>query len=75
MIDTIAKQQRLKYYQQLKEGKYTRLCKTEAALDNEYKKQSERMNNLVAIVDNLVQEFPHAQPALKKVLLCYGSKV
>ncbi len=74
MADLLAKQQRSKYYHQVKDKKYTRFCKTEAALENERQKQVDRMQAVLAIVDRLTQEYPHVQPALRKVTLAYGSR-
>ena len=74
MADLVSKQQRNKYYQQLKDGRYTRLCKTETALDVELNKQVEKMQTLTAIADRLIQEYPHTQPGIRKVTLTYGSR-
>lgn len=74
MTDLLSKQQKSKYYQQFKDGKYTRLVKSDAALDNELQKQVDRMQTLNAIVDRLNQEFPHAQPALRRVTLTLSTR-
>ena len=74
LSDLVAKQQKAKYYQQSKDGKYTRLCKTDTALDNEHGKQEDRLQTIHAIMDRLSQEYPHIQPALRKVGLAYGSR-
>ena len=74
LSDLVAQQQRGKYYQQVKDGKYTRICRTASALESELNKQEERMETLAAISDRLTQEYPHAQPALKRVVLTYGSR-
>ena len=69
MTELLGKQQKMKYFQQAKDGKYTRLCKSEASLENEYQKQVDRMQALSAIVDRLNQEYPHTQPTLRRVTL------
>ena len=74
MADLLAKQQKAKYFQQVKDGRYTRLCKSDAALEQEMTKQTDRMQTLSAIVDRLNQEFPHVQPALRKVTLSLGTR-
>lgn len=74
LADLVTKQQKSKYYQQVKENRYTRLCKTDSALDVELNKQMDKMQTLTAIVDRLSQEYPHAQPAIKKVSMAYGSR-
>ncbi|XP_045213458.2 coiled-coil domain-containing protein 40-like [Mercenaria mercenaria] len=74
MTELLARQQKMKYYQQAKEGKYNRLCKSEASLESEYQKQVDRMQSLSAIVDRLNQEYPHAQPTLRRVTVNLSSK-
>ena len=74
LAELLSRQQKMKYYQQVKDGKYTMLCKTPAALDLESQKQEERVQALTAIVDRLNSEFPHAQPALRKVTLMLASR-
>lgn len=68
----MAKQQKLKYYTQLKSGRYAPLCKTPETLENELQKQRARLQSLMTIVDRLNQEFPQAQPALRKITLSLG---
>ncbi|XP_015752851.1 PREDICTED: coiled-coil domain-containing protein 40-like [Acropora digitifera] len=72
LADIVAKQQKLKYYTLLKNGKYTPLCKTPESLANELQKQRDRLQSLMTIVDRLNQEFPQAQPALRKITLSLG---
>jgi hypothetical protein len=74
LSDLLAAQQRGKYYQQVKAGKYTRLCRTMSALETELGKMEERMHTLAAITERLTQEYPHVTPALRRVLLVYGSR-
>ena len=64
----------MKYYQQAKDGKYVRICKSDASLEAEYQKQMDRMQTLGNIVDRLNQEYPHAQPALRRVTINLSSK-
>jgi len=64
----------MKYYQQVKDGKYSMLCKSESSLETEQNKQVDRMQALSAIVDRLNQEFPHSQLALRKVSLALSAR-
>uniref|UniRef100_A0A0B7A0L2 Coiled-coil domain-containing protein 40 n=1 Tax=Arion vulgaris TaxID=1028688 RepID=A0A0B7A0L2_9EUPU len=66
LSELLARQQKMKYYQQVKEGKYVMLCRTPAAIEQETQKQENRLQALTAIVDRLNSEFPHAQQALRK---------
>jgi predicted nuclease with TOPRIM domain len=74
LSDIVAKQQKVKYYTQLKEERYTPLCKTPESLEAEIMKQRERLQSLMTIVDKLNQEFPHAQQVLRKVTLSLGQR-
>ncbi|XP_064620964.1 coiled-coil domain-containing protein 40-like isoform X2 [Lineus longissimus] len=74
MSEIISKQQKAKYYQQVKDGKYIRLCKTDAGLDTETTKQTDRMYTLSTIVDKLNQEYPHIQTSLRKVSVALASR-
>ncbi|XP_046567885.1 coiled-coil domain-containing protein 40-like [Haliotis rubra] len=74
MKDLVGKQQKHKYYQQVKDGKYTMLCKSESSLETEHSKQIDRMQALSTIVDRLNQEFPHVQPALRNVTIALSSR-
>ncbi|KAK3091997.1 hypothetical protein FSP39_024328 [Pinctada imbricata] len=74
LTELLGKQQKSKYFQQAKDGKYVMLCKSESSLENEHTKQVDRMQALSAIVDRLNQEFPHIQPALRKVTLALSTR-
>ena len=74
MTELLGKQQKMKYYQQVKDNKYMMLCKSESSLETEGNKQVDRMQALSAIVDRLNQEFPHVQPALRKVSLALATR-
>ena len=43
LVELLARQQKMKYYQQVKDGKYTMMCKTPASLDLETQKQEDRV--------------------------------
>jgi predicted nucleic acid-binding Zn-ribbon protein len=75
LSELLARQQRMKYYQQVKEGKYTMLCRTPTALELESHKQDDRLQALTAIVDRLNTEFPHAQQALRKASLAIAARI
>ena len=60
---------------QVSDGKYQRLCRTAESLENEKQRQTERMNELAAIVDRLGCEYPSALPSLRKAVLAYGSRL
>lgn len=66
-MDIIGKQQRGKYYASLKVGKYSRLCKTPSALENEKEKQSERLHSISSLVDRMTVEYPELQTAFQDI--------
>ena len=74
MADLLALQQKSKNFEALKNGKYVMLCKTEAGLNAESQKQTDKFHKLTSIVDRLNNEHPHLQPALRKVTLSLGSR-
>jgi hypothetical protein len=67
-------QKKGKHLTAVKEARYTTLCKTSETLDGELQKQKDRLQSLMSIVDRLNQEFPYAQPALRKITLSLGSR-
>ncbi|XP_075260271.1 coiled-coil domain-containing protein 40-like [Convolutriloba macropyga] len=74
MADLLALQQKSKNFEALKNGKYVMLCKTEAGLNAETQKQTDKFHKLTSIVDRLNNEHPHLQPSLRKVTLSLGSR-
>jgi len=59
----------------MSDGKFVRMCKTAESLQNEMRRQTERMNELAAIVARLGDEHPDATPDLRKAALAYGSRL
>ncbi|XP_025098485.1 coiled-coil domain-containing protein 40-like isoform X2 [Pomacea canaliculata] len=75
LMDLLTKQQRMKYLQQVKEGRYTPICRTESAMQIEQGKQEGRLHALNAIVDRLNQEFPYAQLSLRLATWALSSRI
>jgi len=73
--EIIAKQTKVKHLMSLKEGKYTKLCKTEPALKAEIDKQENRFHHTINILDRVSQEFPHSRQALRRVATIFTSSV
>jgi hypothetical protein len=63
----LTKQRRVKYYDQLKQGKYTLLCKQETQNEQEVMKQLDRLRSLGTIVTKLSEEYPNLQTIIRKV--------
>ncbi len=63
----MTKQRRVKYYDQLKQGKYTLLCKQETQNEQEVMKQLDRLRSLGTIVTKLSEEYPNLQTIIRKV--------
>ena len=73
LMDIIGKQQRGKYYASLKAGKYSRLCKTPAALESEKEKQSERLYSISTLVDRMTSEYPELQTSFQDIFVALRS--
>lgn len=65
----VAEQQKSKYFQQVKEDKYKFLYKKKLSRHTEFKKQVNRIQALLAIVEQMNQEYPRLQFSLAKVAL------
>jgi len=66
MDELLKKQRNLKYYDQVKQGKYTMLCKQEEQNEQETMKQLDRLRSLTAIVGKISEEFPNLQTIIRK---------
>ncbi|XP_043924009.1 coiled-coil domain-containing protein 40 [Protopterus annectens] len=71
----VAYQTRLKHLQAVKDEKYTPLCKTEQALENEKQKQEDRIHIVSSIMDRIQQEYPQYQGTLRQVSLVLASRL
>lgn len=67
MEELLMKQRRVKYYDQLKHGKYTLLAKQDTQNEQETMKQLDRLRSLGTIVNKLSEEYPNLQPIIRKV--------
>lgn len=73
-FDLLSKQQKTKWLNQVKDGRYNRFCRDQDAVNTELQKQNERTQALAAIVDRLNQEFPQSQTSLRRVTLALRQK-
>lgn len=67
MDELLMRQRNLKYYDQVRSGKYTMLCKQEEQNEVETMKQLDRLRSLSTIVGKLGEEFPNLQTLIRKV--------
>ncbi|XP_043861151.1 coiled-coil domain-containing protein 40 [Dromiciops gliroides] len=67
-------QNRVKYLQAVKEGKHVCLFRSKQSLQNERKKQEDRMNLICSIIDHVTKEYPHFQAALQKLNQAMSTK-
>ena len=75
MDDLLMKQRSIKYYDQLKQGKYTMLCKNETLNDQESTKQLDRLRSLSTVVGKLSEEYPNLQTILRRTELSIQSRL
>lgn len=73
LLNLVLRQQKAKFYQQMKDGKYVRVCRTDSARQTECARQEERMQSILAIVDRLTTDLPNLQPSLQRVSNVYGT--
>jgi len=67
-------QNKVKYYNAVKEGKYTMICRNDQERQHQLQKQRTKLQSLVSIVNKLHEDFPQARASLKKVILTLGSR-
>ncbi|XP_068932191.1 coiled-coil domain-containing protein 40 [Petaurus breviceps papuanus] len=67
-------QNRVKYLQAAKEGKYVCLFRSKQSLQNERQKQEDRMNLICSILDHVKTEYPHFQAPLQKLNQAMSAK-
>jgi hypothetical protein len=67
MDELLMKQRSLKYYDQVKQGKYTMLCKQEVQSEQETIKQLDRLRALTTIIGKIGDEFPNLQTIIRRV--------
>ncbi|CAH8624434.1 unnamed protein product [Heterobilharzia americana] len=63
------------YWEQIKQGKYRRLCPSITSTENERTRQVNRARSLMAVIDQLVTEFPQIQQDLEPVRHLLGMKL
>ncbi|CAH8578989.1 unnamed protein product [Schistosoma turkestanicum] len=63
------------YWEQIKQDKYRRLCPSATSADNEKNRQVNRSRGLMAIIDQLVIEFPQIQQNLEPVRCLLENKL
>ncbi|XP_065888442.1 coiled-coil domain-containing protein 40-like [Dysidea avara] len=67
-------QNKVKYYNAVKEGKYTMICRNDHERQQQLQKQRTKLQSLVSIVNKLHEDFPQARPSLRKVIITLGSR-
>ena len=67
-------QNKVKYYNAVKEGKYTMICRNDQERQQQLQKQRTKLQSLISIVNKLHEDFPQARPSLRKVILTLGSR-
>lgn len=67
MDELLMRQRSLKYYDQVKRGKYIMLCKQDEQNEQETTKQLDRLRSLSTIVGKISEEFPNLQNIIRRV--------
>ncbi|XP_043384526.1 coiled-coil domain-containing protein 40 isoform X8 [Chelonia mydas] len=64
LSEIVAYQTRQKHLQAVKDGKYTPLCRTQQVLQQEQRKQQDRLHTINVIIHQIQQEYPQYQRVL-----------
>ena len=75
MDDLLMKQRNIKYYDQLKQGKYTIYCKTDSLNEQETTKQLDRLRSLGTVIGKLSEEYPNLQTILRRTELSIQTRL
>ncbi|GAB1606240.1 coiled-coil domain-containing protein 40-like, partial [Argonauta hians] len=68
LSDLVLEQRHTKYYDQLKQNRYKMLCATKEAHRAERTRQLDRVASLNVILEQLLQQYPAAHPALERLV-------
>jgi hypothetical protein len=75
MEELLTKQRRLKLYDQVKQNKYSLLCKQLNQNEQELNKQLDKLRSLGTIITKLEEEYPNLQGIIRKVELSIQTRL
>ncbi len=73
--DLLTKQDKIKFYNSLKDGKYKMSNRTEIGIEQEVNKQVDKLRSLNAIINKLTEEYPNLQAIIRRVELSIQSRL
>ncbi len=71
----LTKQEKIKFYNNLKESKYKMSNRTEIGIEQEVNKQVNKLRSLNAIINKLTEEYPNLQAIIRRVEVSVQSRL
>ena len=67
MSELVSKQTKLKYFDQLKQGKYKMLIRQEANCEKKMQEELDKLRSIGTVVNKLSEEYPDLQTTFRKI--------
>lgn len=75
MDELLMKQDHVRFYTQLKEGRYRMSNKSEVAIEQDTLKQQDKLRSLNAIINKLNEEYPNLQTVVRRIELSVQTRL
>ena len=69
------KQERVKFYDQLKSGKYRFSNRSDVAIESDILKQLDKLRSLNTIINKLNEEYPNLQTVIRRIELSVQNRL
>jgi hypothetical protein len=75
MDELLLKQERVKFYDQLKSGKYRFSNRSDVAIESDILKQLDKLRSLNTIINKLNEEYPNLQTVIRRIELSVQNRL
>jgi hypothetical protein len=75
MDELLLKQERVKFYDQLKSGKYRFSNRSDVAIESDILKQLDKLRSLNTIINKLNVEYPNLQTVIRRIELSVQNRL
>lgn len=75
MDELLMKQERVKFYDQLKSGKYRFSNRSDVAIESDILKQLDKLRSLNTIINKLNEEYPNLQTVIRRIELSVQNRL
>jgi hypothetical protein len=75
MDELLMKQYRVKFYDQLKSGRYRFSNRSDLAIENDILKQLDKLRSLNTIINKLNEEYPNLQTVIRRIELSVQTRL